>query len=327
MRAICRTGASSVELRDIRVPAATPNHVVIKTTACGINAGDKAWLAGLFPEIPASLRDVCGACASGVVIATGKGVPSRYLGRKIAVYRSLKASSDCLGVWSEFARIHYLNTALLPEDVDEADYSASLVNAVSAHVFLDQVVRAGHRAVVCTAGTSATGRSLLGACHARNIPIISIVRTEAGKALLSRFAAVHVLATADGEFDPKLQELCAELGATAVFDGVGGALAGRVAMAMPPGSTIYCYGFLAGGEPLAFHSSLLLMRSLTFISFSVLRPLVRDKETLNRLLAGVEEIIAMPQFRTVTGRTFGFETVAEALAWQSPDCGRAVLKP
>ena len=174
---------------------------------------------------------------------------------------------------------------------------------------------------------SATGRSLLGACHARNIPIISIVRTEAGKALLSRFAAVHVLATADGEFDPKLQELCAELGATAVFDGVGGALAGRVAKAMPPGSTIYCYGFLAGGEPLAFHSSLLLMRSLTFISFSVLRPLVRDKETLNRLLAGVEEIIAMPQFRTVTGRTFGFETVAEALAWQSPDCGRAVLKP
>ena len=88
MRAICRTGASSVELRYIRVLAATPNHVVIKTTACGINAGDKAWLAGLFPEIPASLRDVCGACASGVVIATGKGVPSRYLGRKIAVYRS-----------------------------------------------------------------------------------------------------------------------------------------------------------------------------------------------------------------------------------------------
>ena len=327
MRAICRTGSSGVELRDIPIPDVKPEHVVIKVSACGINPGDKAWIAGLFPDVPVSMFDVCGATASGLVVDIGEDVPKEYLGRKVAVYRSLKASSDCVGTWSEFARVHYLTCVLLPEDTNEVEYSGSLVNNITGYVFLDQIIQAGHKGVVCTAGTSATGRSLLGVCQARNFPIISLVRTEPGRAALSRLGAQHTLVTGDAGFDTQLQTLSGDLNATAVFDGVGGVLLGRVAKAMPPGSTVYCYGFLAGSETLDFATSLLLINSLTLTSFSILRPMVRDSETLKRVLSGLQKIIGQLHFRTSLGKTFSFEEAAEALQWQSTDGSKVILRP
>ena len=325
MRAVCRTSTFGVEQRDIPVPGVTPEHVLIKISACGINPGDKAWIAGAFPEIPVSQHDVCGATASGVVVDIGEGVPREYLGRKVAVYRSLKASQDCVGAWCEMARMHYQTCVPLPDDCDEIDYAAALVSNVTAHVFLEQIVEAGHKAVVCTAGNSATGRSLLGVCHARSFPIISLVRNEAGKTALSDLGALNVLVTADADFDAQFAALSAKLATTAMFDGVGGRLLGRVAKMLPQGSTAYCYGFLAGGELVDFPSSLLLMKSLTLTSFSVLRPLVRDVETLKRILSGLQPIIGMLHFKILPGKTFRLERAAEALQWQGP--GKAVLRP
>jgi len=327
MRAVCRTRASGVEVRDIAVPDATREHVVVRISACGINPGDKAWIAGAFPEIPASRHDICGATACGVVVAAGEGVPQAYFGRKVAVYRSLKASDDCVGVWSEYARLHYLNCLVLPDDVDETEYAASLVSNVTAYVFFEQMLEAGHQAFVATAGTSATGRSLLGVCRAWSTPIVCLTRTEQGRALLAGLDADHVLVASDPEFDRKLATACGGLNATAVFDGVGGKLVGRLAKALPAGSTVHCYGFLAGPEPLELPSSLLLMKSLTLTSFSVLRPLMRDAQTLKRLLAGLEPIIAMPQFRTLPGKSFRLEQAAQALNWSDSDGLKVLLRP
>jgi NADPH2:quinone reductase len=327
MRAVCRTNSFGVEPREIPTPEVRPEHVVIKVSACGINPGDKAWIAGLFPEVPQSKYDVCGATASGLVAEIGEGVPKEYLGRKVAVYRSLNASRDCVGVWCEFARLHYLNCALLPDDANEVEYAASLVSNLTAYVFLEQIIQAKHKAVVCTAGTSATGRSLLGVCQAWSFPIISLVRTESGKTTLSNLGGQHVLVTGDAGFDVALQTLSGQLDATAVFDGVGGALLGCLAKALPQGSTIYCYGFLAGGETLNIASSLLLVKSLTLTSFSILRPLVRDSATLQRLLTGLQQIIGLPHFKTSLGKTFSLEEAAEALQWQSTDGSKVVLKP
>ena len=328
MRAVCRTSSFGVEQRQIPVPDVKPEHVVIKVSACVVNPGDKAWIAGFFPEAPQSMYDVCGVTASGLVVAIGEDVPREYLGRNVAVYRSLKASRDCVGTWCEFARLHYLNCVLLPDGINEVEYSGSLVNNITAYVFLEQIIQAGHAAVVCTAGTSATGRSLLGVCQARNFPVISLVRAESGKAALSKLGAQHVLVTGDAGFDTQLRTLSGQLNATAVFDGVGGVLLGRVAKLLPRGSTVYCYGFLAGAETLDFASSLLLLNSLTLTSFGIFySPMVRDSDTLKRVLSGLQQIIGMPHFTTSLGRAFAFEEAAEALSWQSTDGSKVVLRP
>jgi NADPH2:quinone reductase len=328
MRAVCRTSSFAVEQRQIPVPDVTPEHLVVRVSACGVNPGDKAWIAGFVPDAPESLYDVCGVSASGLVVDVGEGVPSEYLGRKIAAYRSLKASRDCVGTWCEFARLHYLTCALLPDGADDLEYSGSLVNSITAYVFLDQIIQAGHRAVVCTAGTSAIGRALLGVCQARNFPIISLVRTESGRTALSKLGAQHVFVIDDAGFDARLQGLSGQLNATAVFDGVGGVLVGRVAKGLPRGATVYCYGFLAGGEILGFPSSLLLVKSLTLTSFGIfLSPMVRDSDTLRRVLSGLQQIIGLPHFRTEVGRVFGLEAAADALQYDTTRGRKAVIRP
>lgn len=327
MRAICRTSSFGVEQRQIPLPEATPDHVIVKVSACGINAGDRAWIAGNFPEIPCSQYEVAGACAVGRVIDIGPGVPYSFLGSKVAVYRSLLASHDCVGAWCEFARMHQLACLLLPEQIDEIEYAGALVGNVTAQAFLQKIIRDGHRAVLCTAGTSATGLSLLGCCQAHQFPIISLTRSEAGVERLARLRAPLILNTSNSNFDMQLKILCEELGPTAVFDGVGGRLVGRVARVLPAGATIYCYGFLAGGETLDFPSSVLLINDITVTSFSILRPLERDAETLRRLLSGLSTIIGLPAFRRAPGKTFGFGDAAEALNWQSTDGSKAALVP
>lgn len=328
MRAVCRTTSFEVEQRQIPVPDVKPEHVVIKVSACGINPGDKAWISGLVPEAPGSMYDVCGVSATGLVVDIGEGVPGEYLGKKVAVYRSLKASGYSVGTWCEFARLHYLTCVLLPDRTGDEEYSGSLVNSISAYVFLEQIIRAGHRAVVCTAGTSATGRALLGVCQARDFPVISLVRTESGRAALARLGAQHALVIEDAGFDAQLQELSERTKATAVFDGVGGVLVGRVARALPRGSTVYSYGFLAGGETLDFPTSLLLMKSLTLTSFGIfLSPMVRDADTLKGVLSGLQQIIGLPHFRTAVGKVFDLDQVEDALQYRALGGTKAVLRP
>lgn len=73
--------------------------------------------------------------------------------------------------------VPYETCLLLPDHVDEKDYSGSLVNVVTAYSFLEQAAGDGHRGVLVTAGNSATGRALAVLAHRRTMPIIVIVRS------------------------------------------------------------------------------------------------------------------------------------------------------
>ena len=48
-----------------------------------------------------------------------------------------------------------------------------------------QIIKEGHKGIICTAGNSATGRAMLGVCLAYNIPVISIVRNNIAKSELA----------------------------------------------------------------------------------------------------------------------------------------------
>ncbi len=66
-----------------------------------------------------------------------------------------------------------------------------------------------------------------------------------------RNGLLHVLASDDADFLRDFEHLAAELGATAVFDGVGGALISRLIGILPRRSSIFFYGFLSGVEEAA----------------------------------------------------------------------------
>jgi NADPH2:quinone reductase len=331
MQAVCATAAHGITVQLVPTPVqAAPGHVLLKMFACAINPGDKAFIGRTTfapGSIPVSQYDIYGASGAGQVLAVGLGVPPDYAGKRVAVYRSLQFSDYLVGLWSEYAHVPYLDCVLLPANVNAAAYAGSLVNVITPYAFWQQIVGEGHQGIVCTAGTSATGIALLGICLAYGVPLVSIVRTAAGKQTLEALGATCVVVQEAADFLPQLQQAAQRLAATAVFDGVGGEILNQIVPVLLANSTIYCYGYLGDSTPLTIHTRV-LMRGLTIQAFSNFRTAtVRDPHQLAQALSAIAKIIHLPHFITKIGQQFKLDEIAEALQFEAPDGAKALLCP
>jgi NADPH:quinone reductase-like Zn-dependent oxidoreductase len=330
MKAVCVTTDRKLEVRDIPAPTApAPGHVIIEMDSSAINHGDKTFLArpdAAGVAFARSMYEVWGASGAGRIIAAGAGVPADLEGRAVAIYRSLVRSPDTIGLWSEIAQVPHEICVRLPDTVRPRDYCGSLVNVFTAHAYLEEVVAEGHKGVVVTAGTSATGRALVALARRRGMPVIALVRSAAARDALQGLGVEHVVSTADEGCAGALGTLASQLGATAVFDGVGGELVSRIAPVLPLNSTIHFYGLLSGVTPIAVPSMLFLTRNLVMKRFSNFESATaRDRSRLIDAMSALKDCIADPVFRTCIGREFSFDQIAAAMAYEETPGAKAVL--
>ena len=327
MRAICVKPDRSLEVRDIPMPTTPPtDHILVDIEACAINHGDKAFLK--IPPMTSALRayDVWGASGVGRVVALGKDVPAAYAGKRVAIYRSLRPTPDTIGLWCERAQVHTLSCLILPEEVNPLAYSGSLVNMITAYAFLEQAADEAHRAVTVTAGNSATGNSLAALAHKRNLPVIHLVRSASARAALEQHGAEHILVTSEPEFDKDFSMLTQRLAATAVFDGIGGEMVGRIAPHLPMDSTFYFYGFLAGGVPMSISTMLFMAKNLVMKRFSNFESAtVKQGTKLKAALADLQGQIDDPSFHTRVGEKFAMERIEAAMRYEALPGAKAVL--
>jgi NADPH:quinone reductase-like Zn-dependent oxidoreductase len=329
MKAITSKGKGEVTLSEVPKPEKiSAGYILIEMTAMGINAGDKFFISGNFPPgmFTQSRHDIKGVSGVGKVIALGEGVPNKYWGKFVTVYRSLTSGDEIVGTWSEYAHLPYLQCAILPDDVDPHDYSGSLVNIVTAYGAYKQAVKEGHQGIVITAGNSDTGRAMLGFCLNAGFPVISIVRNDESKTELKALGASHVLIQGTDKFNEYFAALSAELKTTAVFDGVGGTLVSELLEIVPAGTTFYAYGFLGGDTPVSFHTRSLI-KGITIKGFSNFKTeTVLDHQQLAEALDEISEVIHMPHFRFNMGTKFTFDQIDLALAFTDSNGAKALLK-
>jgi len=327
MKAITIIEKGQVTLSDIPKPEkASTGHLIIKMKAMGINAGDKFFIGGNFPPgmFTQSRYDVAGVSGVGEVVGIGESVPDKYLGKNVTVYRSLTKGDEIVGTWSEYAHLPYLQTAILPDDVDPVDYAGSLVNVITAYAAYRQIIKEGHQGIVVTAGNSDTGKAMLAFCQQSSLPVISIVRNEKAKKELEKLDATNVLIQGTESFQGQFQTLAAQLKTTAVFDGVGGSLLSSIIEAAPARTTVYAYGFLGGGMPVSFHTSLLI-KGITIKGFNNFQTeTVQDQQQLAEALKEISKVIYLPHFKFPIGKKFSLSQFQEALDFSSPD-GKALL--
>ena len=194
------------------------------------------------------------------------------------------------------------------------------------HAFLDEIVVNGHAGIIVTAGTSATGSIAASLARRRNVPAIFLVRSASARAELARHGVEHVIVTTEEDFEAKLAASAAELGTTAVFDGVGGDLLSRILPSLPVNSTIYIYGFLGGATAISLPTMLLMGKNLTLRRFANLESaMVRDPQLLALAMKEIEELIDDPMFKTRIGKAFRFDQIDEAMAYETTPGSRAVL--
>jgi NADPH:quinone reductase-like Zn-dependent oxidoreductase len=162
----------------------------------------------------------------------------------------------------------------------------------------------------------------------RGIPAILLVRSAAARDALHRLGVAHVVDIAEDRFETGLGALAAALGATSVFDGVGGETVSRIAPVLPPNSTVSFYGLLSGATPIAVPSLLFMAKNLVMKRFSNFESATaRDPERLLAAMADLDGIIADPMLRTRIGREFRFGQIGEAMAYEEKSGGTAVLIP
>ena len=331
MKAVCVTEARALELREVPAPTEAelpPDHVLVEMEASAINHGDKTFLArpATTSGLNTSRHNIWGASGAGRVLAVGADLPKDLTGRKVAIYRSLTPSRHTVGLWSERAVVPFTSCVVLPDQAAIPDYSGSLVNAITAYAFLEDTAAEGHKGVVVTAGSSASGLALAALVQARKTPAIFLVRSAESRESMRSLGIEHVVATSDRDFDTEFEGLAEELRTTAVFDGVGGDLITRIAPLLPVNSSVSFYGFLAGAAPISVPTGLFMSKNLVMRRFSNFNSAtVREADRLREALRNLQGRIGDPLFHTRIGATFRLDQVQEAMAYETTPGQKAVL--
>lgn len=180
MKAVIVNESRQLEVCELPAPEAIPSgHILVDVAAAGINHGDKIFLTS--PTITSGLNtsqhNIWGASASGKVRAIAPDVPAEFAGKNVALYRSLSPSPHTVGLWSEQALVPFTSAVILPDDAPVEEYSGSLVNAITALAFLEDMAADGQKGVVVTAGSSATGLAMAALAKEKKVPAIFLARS------------------------------------------------------------------------------------------------------------------------------------------------------
>ncbi len=329
MKAVVRTNAG-LEIQNVPIPLqAEAGHLLVKMECCAVNPGDLAFISRpLPPGSVISKYDVYGVSGAGNVIAAGEGVPKLYDGKKVTMYRSLKASRQMIGTWCRYAHIPYLDCAIIPDDAPLEAYSGSMVNIMTPFAFLKQIMEEGHKGIISTAGTSATGIAMAGICQAYDFPLISIVRNDSGKEELEKFSATNIIVQDDVSFKETLTNVAAEFNTTAIFDGVGGEILNKIIESLPNNSTIFSYGYLGDSIPLTVHLRTLTAKGISIRPFGNIRTkTVQEPGNLEKAIKEIAAFIHQPHFKTKVGEKFQLDEIASALSFVGKNGAKAVLCP
>ncbi len=331
MKAICVTEGRALEVRDVPTPEQpAPGHVLIRMDSATITHGDKFFLTHPLPggAMSGGRHNVYGSNGGGTVIAIGDDVPVSYLDRNVGVYKTLRPSGEAVGMWCEVAHVPYQSCLILPDHVRLRDYNGSFANVLTVYAFLKQIDTDGHKGVIVTAGNSATGLIAASLTRRRGIPAVFLARSAATRDALIEHGVEHVLLTTENGFKDRLGKLAADLGTTAVFDGIGGALLGRIMPTLPANATIYVYGFIDAATPTTFSTMLIMARNLTIRRFANLESAtVTDVGSLAAASSDIASLIDDPLLKTRIGREFRFDQIDEAMAYEAKPGARAVLVP
>ncbi|MFG1394801.1 alcohol dehydrogenase catalytic domain-containing protein [Xanthobacter agilis] len=216
--------ASPLALRLAEMPIVRPGpgDALVRNVAVGLNPVDWKLLAHSPPDwVPGHVPGVDGA---GHVVAVGAGVPSEWIGRRVAYHQDLRRA----GSFAELTCVPARALMHLPEHVT-FEVAASLpCPGLTAWQALDKLpLRPGMRLLVSGAG-GAVGRFLVQLAHARGVRVTAMAHPRH----TPRLMALGVEAFLPGPLPDGETFMPDDGGFDVVIDSTGGDHAARLASAL-----------------------------------------------------------------------------------------------
>ena len=230
-------------LRVAQIPIPKPGRgqVLVRIEAAPCNPADLMYLEGRY-GIDRPFPSTPGFEGAGTVVESGGGLLARWLvGKRIAC-----GGHECSGTWAEYCVVEATGCMPLASDMSFEQGAAALANPTTALSLVEVMRSGGHRAYVQTAAAGQLGKMIFLAARDAGLEGIHVVRRAEQAESLRALGAEHVLVSSDADFDRRLAELAAKLGATVALDAVAGDMTGRLLGALPAKSEVIVYGALSG---------------------------------------------------------------------------------
>ncbi len=238
-------------VKRVSVPVPARGEVLVKMIAAPVNPSDLARVKNL----PVTLRSsfIGGIEGSGIVIACGGGIlPRLWLNKRVACSSSHSES----GTWAEYMVTTAMSCIPLPATVTDEQGSMMLVNPLTALAFIAMAGKGKHKAIINTAAAGSLGRMIAFLAGRQHIPVIHVVHTDKQEEWLTGQGIKYVLNSSLEKFPDELSKIAERLGATIVFDAVGGSFTGQMLCCTPYGSMHVIYGNLSAEQPIVDHRAL-----------------------------------------------------------------------
>ena len=303
---------------DADLPVPGPGEVRIRTVLAPIHNHDLWTVRGQYGYKP-TLPAIGGSEGLGTIDALGDGVQGLQIGQRVA-------AASVHGTWAEAFIAPARMVIPMPEAIADETAAQLIAMPLSALMLLEYLRVEPGQWVVQNTANGAVGKTLAMLAAARGIPVVNLVRRDAGVQEMAALGIANVFSTASDGWKDAVRAVLGDAGATAAVDSVGGAAAGDLVGLLGDGGTLVSFGSMTG-EPMQIPSGDVIFKQATVKGFwgsKVSQAMaVEDKR---RLVGELLQRAASGELKLPVEGVFALDDVAAAVtASGKPGRGGKVL--
>ena len=297
-------GPEVLKYIDVDIPKIGDREVLVNVKAIGVNYADTARREGKY-VVPTELPFIPGAEIAGEIVAVGKNVTQFIPGMRVV---SLIES----GAYAEFAKVHELALAPIPNGVDYTDAVALPLQGQTAYHILTTMGRLekGETVLVHAAAGGVGAISVQLAKIFGAGKIIATASSDEKLAHAKKLGADHLVNYTEENWEQQVLDLTDGKGVDVALEMVGGEVFDKTVKCLAPFGRIVIFG-AASGEQAHFYPAQLMRRNQSVIGF-FLPQIVNKPELYQKSFKELLHYIDSGELELTIGGTYKLKDAAEA---------------
>jgi NADPH2:quinone reductase len=303
---------SGLELRDVPVPKAGPQQVLVRVRAIGMNRADLGVAAGRSHGRVGGPGTIPGIEWAGEIVAVGNEVPHLKAGDRVMCSGS--------SAWAEYAVADMGRAVHIPDTNMSFGHAATL--PIALQTMHDAVVTNGRlkagETVMIQGASSGVGLMGLQIARLKGARLVIGTSTNAARrARLGEFGADFAIDTSQPDWSKEVLEATGGNGVDLIVDQVSASVANENMKAAAILGRIVNVGRL-GGTRGEFNFDLHALKRIDYIGVTFrTRSIEEVREIVARMRADIWPAVESGELKLPLDRTFALDEVQEAVAYMS----------
>ncbi len=294
-------GPEAMRWEEYDLPAPSPDQVLLRHTAVGLNYIDVYQRTGLYPQ---TMPFVPGSEGAGVVETLGEGVTGVAVGNRAAY-------AGPIGAYAERRLIAADRLVLLPNAIDDRMAAAMMLQGMTVQYLLRRSYKVQRGdTILAHAAAGGVGLILCQWAHSLGATVIGTVSTPAKAELARAHGCDHPLVLGETDFVARTMELTGGEGVPAVYDSIGRDTFHRSLACLRTNGTLVLFGQASGAvEPIDPN---ILVKGSFYLTRPTLATFAAKRADLEAMAADLFAVVASGAVRIVVNQSYSLADAARA---------------